>query len=502
MKKKLFLCIMTVFLAVTVFCPQGFAIDVSPLLIEMEKAVTDISNTVGDAVVSISTQRTTRVRSYMRGSGDDLFEEFFREFLYGETPYRYRKQLGLGSGVIIDPKGYILTNEHVISGAEVIVVTLADGRKFNAVLKGSDYRSDLAIIKIEAENLPFAKLGDSDTVQAGQWAIAIGNPFGFVTQNPKPTVTFGVISALHRTLPSTATRGRAYLDLIQTDAAINPGNSGGPLTNIKGEIIGINVAIFSAGGGSDGIGFAIPINDAKSILSKLLKGEEILYGWLGIGVQDLNAVLADYFQLSKPEGVLILKVFANSPAEKAGLKNEDIIIKFNDQDIKNTLDFLKLVRKTQTGERIKIKVVRNGLPRTLSVEMGVIPQKQDMVVTTSIAPKNPLQRPKIKVKPEESQESAEAEQENPEFVVWRGLKVSQLDEQIADAFENDDYRGVIVNDVQANSPAERSGIKVNDIITQINTHKVSSVKAFQAIVSQISGNVLVKTNRGYLMIQD
>jgi len=328
-----------------------WAINVPKSVLELEQTITAIADESGKTVVSISTQKTERVRSYMRGSHDDLFEGFFQDYFYGKIPTRNRQHLGLGSGVIIDKRGYILTNEHVISGAEIIIVTLSDGRKFNAVLKGSDYRSDLAIIKIEAEELYSAELGDSDNLCPGQWAIALGNPFGFAVQNPKPTIAFGVISALHRALPMTASRGRAYLDLMQTDASINPGNSGGPLLNIKGQVVGINVAIFSSAPGSDAIGFAIPINNAKLILAKLLKGEEVLYGWLGLEVQELNSVLADYFKLNKPEGVLLIQVFQNSSAAKAGLKVEDIIIKFNGKSINKVpcLDSLTSLFKTSSA---------------------------------------------------------------------------------------------------------------------------------------------------------
>ncbi|MFH1062381.1 MAG: trypsin-like peptidase domain-containing protein [Candidatus Omnitrophota bacterium] len=495
--------------AAAVFCLSSisrvWAINVPAAVLEIEKAITDVAEYAGKTVVSISTQRTSRGTSYMRGSRDDLFEAFFKDFFYGDTPNRDRQQLGLGSGVIIDQRGYILTNEHVISGAEEIKVTLSDGRKFDAVLKGSDYRSDLAIIKIEADDLAFALMGDSDAVRPGQWAIAVGNPFGFAAQNPKPIISFGVISALHRALPSTASRGRAYLDLIQTDAAINPGNSGGPLLNIQGQVIGINAGIFNSNAGSAGIGFAIPINDAKVILDKLLKGEEVLYGWLGLEVQELNSVLADYFKLTKADGVLIIKVFPDSAAAKAGLENEDIIVKFNGNQINNTLDFLKQVAKTKANDDIKIKIIRNGLPRTLRIKMGKVPSSEELVVTTSLPPK-PINNPEPKQSRENTvAEVSEAEQPLKEDLLakaWRGFKVSQIDDNFASMFNLENNQGVIVTDVEAATQAERAGIKVNDIITQINTQKITSAAEFKKIISNVTGNALVKTNRGYLMIQE
>jgi serine protease Do len=252
----------------------------------MEDAVINVANTAGKAVVSISAERTTKVSTgrrfvYRSPFGESPFgeDEFFRKFFddfFGQMPEREYKQFGLGSGVIVDPQGYILTNEHVIDGADKIKVTLPDGREFKAELKGEDPRADLAIIKINAHNLPAAAWGDSDNLRIGQWVVAIGNPFGFALQNPEPTVTAGVISALHRSIGKSVGRDRDYNDLIQTDAAINPGNSGGPLVNLKGEIVGINVAIFTTSGGYQGIGFAIPSNAAKRIMSNLIQGKKIL----------------------------------------------------------------------------------------------------------------------------------------------------------------------------------------------------------------------------------
>ena len=238
----------------------------------MEDAIINVANTTGKAVVSISTEHTAKIGggkryyfSYPFGSSpgeDESFRRFFDDF-FGEMPEREYKQIGLGSGVIIDQEGYILTNEHVINDADKIKVTLSDGRDFKGEVKGRDARADLAIIKINASNLPVASLGDSDNLKIGQWMAAIGNPFAFAMQNPEPTVTVGVISALHRSLGRLSSRDSDYNDLIQTDAAINPGNSGGPLVSLKGEVVGINVAIFSTTGGYEGVGFAIPINNVE-----------------------------------------------------------------------------------------------------------------------------------------------------------------------------------------------------------------------------------------------
>ena len=239
----------------------------------LQGAFVRIGQQVGPAVVSISTEQIERVRQYFRVHpffGEEPFEDFFRQF-YGEVPEREFKRFGLGSGVIIDERGFILTNEHVVADAEKISVTLADGREFIGTVKGKDPRSDLAVIKIDAKSLPVAALGDSSTVKTGQWAIALGNPFGLVATGPsaralgaEPTLTVGVVSALNRQLPRTSRYDRDYSDLIQTDAAINPGNSGGPLLNLQGDVIGINVAILTSSRGFEGIGFAIPVNSRPS----------------------------------------------------------------------------------------------------------------------------------------------------------------------------------------------------------------------------------------------
>jgi len=242
----------------------------------LENSFIKVAEEVGPGVVSISTEHTETITGGglipFFGADDFFFDEFFKDF-FGEIPGGTFKQRGLGSGFIIHQQGYILTNQHVIQDADRITVTLPDGRRFDAEVKASDIRSDLAIIKIDARDLPGVKLGDSDQVKIGQWAIAIGNPYGFAVGSAEPTITAGIISALNRSLPQQRHEKRSYVDLIQTDAAINPGNSGGPLVNLKGEVIGINVAIFSPSGGNIGIGFAIPINKANEVLARLIAGE-------------------------------------------------------------------------------------------------------------------------------------------------------------------------------------------------------------------------------------
>jgi len=330
--------------------------------LSLENAFISVSKKAGPAVVSISTKITSSDSGqyfYSPFGGGDFFERFFKDF-FGEIPKREFKSMGLGSGIIIDPDGYILTNEHVIHNADKITVTLSDGGKFPAALVGKDYRSDIAVLKIKAQKkLPFVKLGDTKNVKIGQWAIAIGNPFGFAVNSPKPTITVGVVSALHRSLPATEYRGRIYTDLIQTDAAINPGNSGGPLLNLKGEVIGINVAIYTTSGGYQGIGFAIPIDQAKYVLDKLLKGEEVEYGWLGIQIQDLSRELADYWGIPDHKGALVVKTIKGGPADNAGIKEGDVIRKLDGSEIENTEDLMNKVMHTKVGKSVDCEIIRD-----------------------------------------------------------------------------------------------------------------------------------------------
>ena len=451
---------------------------------KMEDAVINVANTTGRAVVSIGTVHTTKVggtpRNYYFNSpfgetpfqGGDSFRKFFDDFL-GQMPNREYKQTGLGSGVIIDKDGYILTNEHVIDEADKITVTLPDGREFNGEVKGRDARSDLAVIKINANNLPVAQLGDSNSIKIGQWAVAIGNPFGFAMHNPEPTVTMGVISALHRSLGTTIARDRDYTDLVQTDAAINPGNSGGPLVNLKGEVIGINVAIFSTTGGYEGIGFAIPINNAKRIISNLISGKKILYGWLGVTVQDLTDDLAKYFGLPNKNGVLIAKLMENSPAQKAGMKESDIIKQFDNKSINNVRELLSAVAACEVNRKVKVLVIRDKKEMALDVQVGTRPE-------------NP--------------EGEEAQSETPAGA-WRGLGVLDINTQNTQRFNIQEKKGVIVENVEPNSPAEASGIIPGDVILEINKKAVNNMSDYEKVTKEVKGDCLIRTARGFFLIK-
>jgi len=274
------------------------------------------------------------------------------------------QQRGQGSGFIISKDGYILINNHVVGDADLIKVKLSDGREFKAKVIGTDPQSDVAVIKIDATNLPVLRLGDSDKLEVGEWVIAIGNPFGL-----SQTVTVGVVSAKGRSRIGI----NDYEDFIQTDAAINPGNSGGPLVNIHGEAVGMNTAIFSRSGGYMGIGFAIPINMAKAIKDQLLKKGKVTRGWLGVVIQDIDEELAKSFGLEKTEGVLIAEVSEGSPAEKAGLKQGDIILRLNGKKVDDLGELRNKIALTAPGTKVKLEVLRENKRRTIQVTIGEQP---------------------------------------------------------------------------------------------------------------------------------
>ncbi len=454
----------------------------------MEESIINVANITGKAVVSISSEFTTKIggnkKFYFKNSplgnspfGDeDSLNKFFEDF-FGEIPQREFKQSGLGSGVIIDSEGYILTNEHVVRNADKITVTLPDGREFKGEVKGSDPRSDLAVIKINAHNLPVAALGNSENIKIGQWVVAIGNPFGFAMQNPEPTVTVGVISALHRSLGRSLSREKDYNDLIQTDAAINPGNSGGPLVNLKGEVVGINVAIFSTSGGYEGVGFAIPISKAKRIISRLSEGKKVLYGWLGVTVQDLTEDLAGYFGTADKTGVLVAKVLEKSPAQESGMKEGDIIRKFNNKDIKDVRELLDIVGSAEVGKKVKVTVLRNKKELILNAEIGERPQE--------------VEKEKIDTAPVSA-----------EVVVWRGLEVEDANSDNIQKFDLEEKSGVVITDVKPNSPTDSAGLMEGDVILEINKKPVKSVSDYRKVTKDLKGTVLVRTARGFFLIKE
>ena len=408
------------------------------------RAFVEVAKKVQPAVVNITTEKTITIKPWER-FGEDFFkgspfEDFFRGFGFQprERGKEYRqKQRSGGSGVIVDKEGYILTNNHVVEGTDKVKVRLIDGREFTATVKGQDRRTDLAVLHIKANDLPVATLGDSDKLEVGEWAIAIGSPFGL-----EHTVTVGVISAKGRSGLGTGT----YEDFIQTDASINPGNSGGPLINIDGEVVGINAMIIQPG---TGIGFAIPINMAKQILNDLIKQGKVVRPWLGISAQDLSPEMMEHFQVKEKEGVLVAQVYPGTGAEKAGLTSGDIIKSVDDKTVKNVNELVKEIQKKKVGQKVKLDIIRNGKEMIIEVTTTSMPDKAEL--------------PKEK----------EAEEKS-------GAKVQELTPQLADRYQISGIkRGVVIIDVEDGSLADEMGLQEGDVILEINRKKIETLKDFE-----------------------
>ncbi len=336
-------------------------------------AIVSAAERVGPSVVSVSVLQTRVYRRSALGYpfDDDFFQRFFRPPLV-----EYREQVpGLGSGFIMDERGYVVTNEHVVHDADEITVTLTDGRELAGELVGSDPTYDLAVIKVPAaENLPVSPLADSDDLLVGEWAIAIGNPFGFLLNDRQPTVTAGVISATRRDVKTDASSLGIYKDMIQTDAAINPGNSGGPLVNADGQVIGVNTFIFTQSGGSLGIGFAIPINRVKRVVDEIIDFGGVRSVWIGLVVDEITPYVARYRNIEDTRGLLVSGVEGGSPADKSGVKRGDIIRKINGEMIGNAREARRSLFGAQVGDIIVLTAEREGETRDYELLLVEAPE--------------------------------------------------------------------------------------------------------------------------------
>ncbi len=372
------------------------------------------------------------------GGGGDPFDQLRRYF--GQGGQREYKQHGLGSGVIVSPDGYILTNNHVVGNADEIHVTLQDKREFTAKVIGKDAKTDLGLIKIDTKDaLPVAPLGDSNTTDVGDWVIAIGNPF-----NVGMTVTAGIVSAKGRIL------GGDYDDFIQTDASINPGNSGGPLINTKGEVIGINTAIYSRTGANNGIGFAIPIDMARNVMDQLKAHGRVVRGWLGVEIQEVTPDLAQSFGLPKPEGALVASADKDGPAGKGGIERGDIVLSFNGHPVDDEHELPALVAQTPINQKVPVEVVRNGKHMTLDVTIGE--RKEPQVA------------------------SAKAETPGGNW----GMQVGDITPEIAQQFHLEGTKGVVIQKVAPDSPSADAGLQPGDVVMEVNHDKVATVSDFVA----------------------
>ncbi len=440
------------------------------------KAFSAVVKKAGPAVVYVSVEqevkRDGRRMEEMFGAdeflrrffGDQLPEQFQQQRPQRpQRPMRPFKQQGAGSGFIISPDGLILTNNHVVEDADKITVKLADKREFAAKVVGTDPQSDVALIKIEGSNLPTLPLGDSNELEVGEWVIAIGSPFEL-----SQSVTVGVVSATGRNKIGI----NDYENFIQTDAAINPGNSGGPLLNIKGQAVGINTAIFSRTGGYMGIGFAIPINMAKSIEEQLRSHGKVVRGWLGLIIQDVDDNLAQSFGLGKTEGILVSEVSPGSPAEKAGLKQGDVLLALDGVGLNDVSDLRNRVAMTPPGRTVTLDIIRDGGRQQVGVLIAE--QPSDFKDGGKTAAKQP----------------------GGSLMDKLGLTLQELTPDLAEQFSYSKGQGVIVAEVESGSPADNVGIEPGQLIEEVNRVRVRSLAEVKEAMKKGGSQVLLKVRAG------
>jgi serine protease Do len=429
------------------------------------KAFASVVKSAKPAVVHISVTSTVESNGeYEQFFNNPFFERFFGpQYRQQEPQQRKRQQQGSGSGFVISKDGHILTNNHVVERADKITVTLSDNSEVEAQLIGTDPQSDVALIKIEVdEELPTIPLGDSDDLEVGEWVIAIGNPFGL-----SQTVTVGVVSAKGRSRVGI----NEYENFIQTDAAINPGNSGGPLLNIHGEVIGINSALYSRTGGYMGIGFAIPINMVKSIEDQLHKHGKVTRGWLGVAIQDVDENLAESFGLEKAEGILVSDTQADSPADKAGIKQGDVLLKLEDVPLKDVTDLRNRIALIIPGTEVRLTIIRNGKALDVTVTIGEQPADFGSVA----------QGPKT----------------NGSLGDF-GLVLQELTPDLAEQLGYQDRQGVVISEVTPESPADNSGLKPGQLIEEVNKVKVTSLSELKQLLQESThpSRILLKVRFG------
>jgi serine protease Do len=420
-------------------------------------AFRSVAKKVSPAVVFIKVESEVKGQNsgesfspYGGPSGDEFFQRFFgapQQQRPNKAP-RKHMEVGQGSGFLITPDGYILTNNHVVGNSDRVSVQLLDGREYKAEIVGTDPGSDLAVIKVDETDLPFLQLGDSEKLEVGDWVLAVGNPFGL-----SHTLTAGVVSA----------KGRSgmglndYEDFIQTDAAINPGNSGGPLVNLDGDVVGINTAIFSRSGGYMGIGFAIPVNMAKIIRDQLIEHGEVRRGRLGVYIQDMTHDLAESFGLKKAEGILVTQVIEGSPAEDAGLERGDVIVQIDSSRVDDVAMLRNRISLTNPGTEVRLSILRDG-------------EKKDVIVVIGKLDADKADQP-----------------EKAGEISSIGLSLHQLSPELAQRFGYENEEGVLVAEVERGSMADRAGIKSGSLILEINQHPVSTVDEARRLLKEGAG---------------
>ena len=445
----------------------------------VNRAFINVVNRAKPAVVQIATTKLAPVgrpqSPFDSFHDDDLFRYWFGPRDPGEQPERERRNRdepkekqevpgGLGSGVIVSEDGYILTNNHVIEGAEDIQVILPNGREYPAEVVGKDsgaQGTDLAVLKIDGKGLPALNFGSSDELQVGEWVIAIGSPFGLAQ-----TVTRGLVSAKGRSRTDIGVA--RYADFIQTDAAINRGNSGGALINIHGQLIGINTAIATSGGfspGNVGVGFAIPINLAQRIMSQLIEKGEVERGWLGVDLQAVDHDLAEKLKLGEPKGALIRRVGKGMPADKGGVERGDVIVEFNHVPIRDVNHLMHVVAGTEVGQTAEVKVVRNGKEKALKITLG----KRTQAVLAALG-----------------------DGRSPRFIpdgeggqAFAGLHVQDLTDELAERYGHEGEVGVVVSEVERRSPAAKAKINAGDLIQEIEGKEIRNLKEYHKLIQEV-----------------
>ncbi len=423
---------------------------------------TDLVEQASPAVVNISTRQRMPDRAVAGGGQLNMpdlegLPPMFREFFERSIPQaprapggRQREAQSLGSGFIISADGYVLTNNHVVADADEIIVRLSDRSELEAKLIGADPRSDVALLKVEGDNLPTVKLGKSEDLKVGEWVLAIGSPFGF-----DHSVTAGIVSAKGRSLPN-----ESYVPFIQTDVAINPGNSGGPLFNLAGEVVGINSQIFTRSGGFMGLSFAIPMSVAMDVADQLKATGKVSRGWLGVVIQEVNKDLAESFGLDRPAGALVAQVLEEGPAAKGGLQVGDVILSLNGQPIVMSADLPHLVGTLKAGSKAELDVVREGARRKLSLTIGALPEDGEEVAAAG---------------------SPGAERSSNRL----GVKVAELTEEQKKSL---DLRGgVVISEVQG-GPAALIGLRPGDVVTHLNNQAIDSAKTFTQVAESLPKN--------------
>jgi serine protease Do len=459
LSKKIFLGLIIVFFSALWLSQNAVAKNGIPdSFAELAAKQAHVAVNISTTKIVKSIQRLSPFQS--REFKDFFGDEFFRHF-FGQIPEQEMKQRSLGSGVVVSGDGYILTNNHVVADADEILVTLSDQKKYEAQIIGRDPKTDLALIKIKPENtIPAARLGDSDKLMVGDWVVAIGNPFGLGS-----TVTAGIVSAKGRVIGA-----GPYDNFIQTDASINPGNSGGPLFNLNGEVIGVNTAIVSQSGGNVGIGFAIPINMAKSVMPQLKERGKVIRGWLGVSIQIVTQEIKEKFGLKTEEGALIGEVTKGSPADKGGLKRGDVIISFDGKKVKTMNTLPTMVAETLVGKEVEILIIRKGKEKRLTITIGEL--EEDTKVAATV--------PKV----EES----------------FGLSVQELTPEIAESLSLKGEKGVVISGIKKGSPASDAGLQRGDLIQEIEHEPVENLSDYKRIMKESSSKeqiLIVIKQRGH-----